>query len=68
MDVKLEPCEHTVMCCRCANKAKRCPTCKVALFYNPDIDFLQYAKKMEGEGLALLLTRKECTFYCSDYA
>ena len=28
-DVKFEPCGHTIMCKECADRAKRCPNCKV---------------------------------------
>lgn len=30
-DAKLDPCRHIVMCYHCANKAKRCPTCRVII-------------------------------------
>lgn len=28
-DVKFEPCGHIIMCKGCADRAKRCPICKV---------------------------------------
>ena len=28
-DVKFEPCGHITMCSDCADRAKRCPVCKV---------------------------------------
>ena len=28
-DVKFEPCGHIIMCKECADRAKRCPICKV---------------------------------------
>ena len=28
-DVKFEPCGHVTMCSDCADRAKRCPVCKV---------------------------------------
>ena len=28
MDVKFEPCGHALMCHNCADRAKKCPTCK----------------------------------------
>ena len=30
IDVKFIPCEHAVMCSTCAQRAKRCPTCRVS--------------------------------------
>lgn len=29
VDVKFEPCGHALMCHNCADRAKKCPTCKV---------------------------------------
>ncbi len=30
VDVKFEPCGHAVMCSECAQRARKCPTCKVS--------------------------------------
>ena len=29
VDIKFEPCGHAMMCSTCAQRAKRCPQCKV---------------------------------------
>ena len=29
MDIKFEPCGHAMMCSTCAQRAKKCPQCKV---------------------------------------
>ena len=29
VDVKFEPCGHAMMCSTCAQRAKKCPHCKV---------------------------------------
>ena len=29
VDVKFEPCGHAMMCSTCAERAKKCPQCKV---------------------------------------
>ena len=31
VDVKFEPCGHALMCNQCAERAKKCPTCKVCV-------------------------------------
>ena len=33
VDVKFEPCGHALMCHNCADRAKKCPTCKVFKFH-----------------------------------
>ena len=33
VDVKFEPCGHALMCNQCAERAKKCPTCKVIGVY-----------------------------------
>lgn len=33
VDVKFEPCGHALMCHNCANRAKKCPTCKVMCLF-----------------------------------
>ena len=40
MDVKFEPCGHAVMCAECAQRAKKCPICKVSTKYIATICFI----------------------------
>lgn len=35
-DVKFEPCGHIIMCSVCADRAKRCPVCKVKASWDHD--------------------------------
>ena len=34
VDIKLEPCGHVILCSTCAQRAKKCPQCKVRLYYH----------------------------------
>ena len=36
VDVKFEPCGHALMCSTCAQRAKKCPQCKVKLVTGED--------------------------------
>ena len=40
VDVQIEPCGHAAMCNKCAQRAKRCPICRV-FNYNNAVKFLQ---------------------------
>ena len=35
VDVKFEPCDHAVMCSGCAQRAKKCPKCRVSKMNTP---------------------------------
>ena len=37
VDVKFEPCGHATMCSTCAERAKKCPQCKVRKFKNASL-------------------------------
>ena len=37
VDIKFEPCGHAMMCSTCAQRAKKCPQCKVGEYLIKDL-------------------------------
>ena len=37
VDIKFEPCGHAMMCSTCAQRAKKCPQCKVGEYFIKDL-------------------------------
>ncbi len=58
VDVKFEPCGHAMMCSAHAQRAKRCPTCKVPLYMSYKFDSLGF----------FLLARSTTIFLCFRFA
>ena len=48
VDVKFEPCGHALMCNQCAQRAKKCPTCKV-FNCNNAVNFIKFLSHGESD-------------------
>jgi len=52
-DVRLDPCGHIVVCSKCGQRLKKCPTCKVSL-----------NSGLGGAGLLNKSSGVQCLFVC----